>query len=328
VEPQHVPREAGAFQQAVSADEIMAACRRAFGPSAVVSAARELSGGLYNSTYLLTISGFDPVVLRVAPHRSRQFRIERDFMRNEHASVPWFAPITHLMPRTLAVDFTHQLIDRDWLIQTYVEGRVAGDGFRALPASAREDFWRQVGTITRAIHGVVGPHFGPVAGPPFPTWSTALIAGFDDIAADLDDAGLDAADVRTVSAFAARHAALLDEITSPRLLHGDLWLGNVLVSSSGEICGVLDSDRAWFGDPLADWNIYLISTNPGLDLDTFWDTYGRRDPSPAARLRSRFYHARFVGGSRLEFHRLGETDRIPETYTELAGIVAAVSSGD
>jgi hypothetical protein len=67
------------------------------------------------------------------------------------------------------------------------------------------------------------PRFGPAAGPSFATWSEAVIASLHDTAADLDDAGLDATDVREVTAAAARHRSVLDEITEPRLLHGDLW---------------------------------------------------------------------------------------------------------
>lgn len=50
-----------------------------------------------------------------------------------------------------------------------------------------------------------------------------VIASLEEIADDLDGAGLDAADVRKVAAVAAHDRAVLDEITEPRLLTGDLW---------------------------------------------------------------------------------------------------------
>jgi aminoglycoside phosphotransferase (APT) family kinase protein len=312
------------FQEPVSAADIEAMVRRAFGAGTSVESAVELTGGRYNSTYKLALAGLDPVVLRVAPHESRQFRAERHFMRNEHASVPWLAPIADLMPRTLAVDFTHQVVDRDWLIQTFLDGRVAGDGFRGLPVEVKQDFWRQLGTLTRSIHTVVGPHFGPLTGPAHSTWSAAFIAGLDDIVADLSSAALDATDVRRVIDLATRHAAVLDEITSPRLLHGDLWLGNLLVDEARRITGVLDSDRTVFGDPMADWNVFLIGVNAGMDA--FWETYGPRPEGRAAGLRARLYEARFIGGIRLERHRLGESDRVADSYPELAAVVAAIEA--
>ncbi|MET9388775.1 hypothetical protein ABZY09_49535 [Streptomyces sp. NPDC002928] len=40
---------------------------------------------------------------------------------------------------------------------------------------------------------------------------------------DVSRVGLDAADVRKVADLAAEHHNVLDEITQPRLLTGDLW---------------------------------------------------------------------------------------------------------
>ncbi|MGA4846601.1 hypothetical protein ACOBQB_10140 [Streptomyces sp. G5(2025)] len=50
-----------------------------------------------------------------------------------------------------------------------------------------------------------------------------MITSLEEIAADLDGVGLDAADVRKVIAVAAHDRAVLDEVTEPRLLTGDLW---------------------------------------------------------------------------------------------------------
>ncbi|MEU6070677.1 hypothetical protein ABZ864_41110 [Streptomyces sp. NPDC047082] len=44
----------------------------------------------------------------------------------------------------------------------------------------------------------------------------------EDIAADLEGVGLDAGDVRKVVAAAVRHRTVLDEVTEPALLGGDL----------------------------------------------------------------------------------------------------------
>ncbi|MFF6642283.1 hypothetical protein ACFY83_34315 [Streptomyces althioticus] len=44
----------------------------------------------------------------------------------------------------------------------------------------------------------------------------------EDIAADLEGIGLDASDLRKVIT-SAHHQAVLDEITEPRMLTGDLW---------------------------------------------------------------------------------------------------------
>src|SRR5215469_13372743 len=117
-----IGRSADTFQRPVEPSHIIAMCQRAFGEERQVELAKELGGGLYNNTYLVHISRMQPVILRVGPHPARQFRIESNLMRNEYASLPFLAPISPLLPRILMADFTHQILERDYLFQTYMEG--------------------------------------------------------------------------------------------------------------------------------------------------------------------------------------------------------------
>ncbi|MEU4358736.1 hypothetical protein [Streptomyces virginiae] len=66
-----IERSANAFQQGLTERQILAVARRAFGPGAEVRAARELGGGMYNTTYRIALAERgEPVVLRVAPKRA------------------------------------------------------------------------------------------------------------------------------------------------------------------------------------------------------------------------------------------------------------------
>lgn len=221
---QPVERASEAFQQSLTAQEIGKVCRRAFGDAATPVSAVELGTGMYNNVYRVALAGRDrPVILRVAPEESRQLRSERHLMRNEYGSVPWLAVIAPLMPQVLAADWSHEVIGRDWVIQTHLDGVPAPEHLGTYPRTAWPAFFRQMGAIARSVHDVRGPHFGPVGGPGYGTWSEAVITSLEEIAADLDGAGLDAADVRKVAAVAAHERAVLDEVTEPGLLTGDLW---------------------------------------------------------------------------------------------------------
>jgi aminoglycoside phosphotransferase (APT) family kinase protein len=320
---QAVERGPGAFQEPVTGEQVEAMCRRAFGGDVRAESVIELGLGTYNSTFRVDIGAGRPVILRVAPAPARQFRTERELMRNEYATVPFLAPIMELMPRTLAVDFTHVVIGRDYLFQTLLPGVPAPDGLAAYPRPLWASLYRQLGAITAGIHAVRGSRFGRVAGPTFATWSEAIGAALGDIAADLDAAGLDAADVREVMAAARQDSGILDEITEPRLLHGDLWHANVMIRP-GEpeptICGVLDSDRTCWGDPAFDWAVYRVAQRPGTERDAFWETYGRLPATPGAARRALYYQAHHIGAGRLELHRL-EMPGGPATYDELRRIL-------
>jgi len=71
---------------------------------------------------------------------------------------------------------------------------------------------------------------------------------------------------------------VLDEIKTPRLIHGDLWLRNILIghrNGSYGITAILDWDRCLWGDPYFEWILH------GLDLrPTFWKQYGKLDADP------------------------------------------------
>jgi hypothetical protein len=115
------------------------------------------------------------------------------------------------------------------MIQTHLDGILAPEHLGTYPRTAWPAFFRQMGAVARSVHDVRGPHSGPVSGPGYGTWSEAVIASLEEIAADLDSVGLDAADIRKAAAVAAHGSAVLDEVTEPRLLTGDLWTVNALM---------------------------------------------------------------------------------------------------
>ncbi|OXM72796.1 MULTISPECIES: phosphotransferase family protein [Amycolatopsis] len=320
-----IERPPDAFQQPVSPEIIAEMSRRAFGTHGEVRSVRELGGGLYNTTYSVEVIELGAVILRVAPEPARQTRFERFLMRNEYAALPYFAPISTMMPRTLFADWTGELSGRDYIWQTRLDGVPGLDGLKRYPRSAWQAFYRQLGTLTARIHEVRGERFGPVSGPGFATWSEAVLANFEDIVADLMDVGLDAADVQRVMTSVWTGREVLDDIKEPRLLHGDLWTSNVMLAADTPeptIVGVLDHDRASWGDPAADWGLSLVTKKPPEAQDAFWTAYGRVDATSEARWRATVYQALHVGAARLERHRMGRFAKIPASYDDMRELLA------
>lgn len=130
-------------------EHIVAMCQRAFGEERHILAVKELGGGLYNNTYLVRMAEMPSVILRVSPQPTRQFRSEQKLMYNEHASLPFLAPIAPLLPKTLAIDFTHQILERDYLFQTYMEGAQWAEVMDSFTSEEKKALWRQLGTIVK-----------------------------------------------------------------------------------------------------------------------------------------------------------------------------------
>jgi hypothetical protein len=87
------------------------------------------------------------------------------------------------------------------------------------------------------------------------------------------------------------------------------------------ISGVFDNDRTSWGDPESDWTIFMAAKKPGTERDAFWETYGPRPSTTGAARRSLFYLAKHNGAIRLERHRLGNADTVPETYEQMRDVL-------
>ncbi|MFD5110334.1 phosphotransferase family protein [Streptomyces cinereoruber] len=321
-----IERPANAFQQGLTGRQIQTVAKRAFGPGTNVRSATELGGGMYNTTYRIELAGrTEPVVLRVAPEPARQFHSERELMRSEYASVPWLAPIADLMPHVLAADFTQSVIGRDWMIQSFLPGTPAPELLGSYPKETHTAFFRQMGEITASVHAVTGPWFGPVGGPGHARWSEAVVASLHLIAEDVESCGLDAADLRKAADAAQDGAQILDEVTVPRLLTGDLWTVNTMLAAAPvpTICGVLDMDRTWWGDPEADWTMRMARAKQD-SRTAFFDSYDRAEETENSVWRRHVYEVRHLGALRLERHRLGNEAGVADSYRAVAEELAAL----
>lgn len=319
-----VERQPDAFQQPVNLAQVEGLLARNLGREVSVAGVVEIGTGTYNNTFRVEFVNRDPVVLRVAPAPSLQHRSDRQAMRNEHAATPLLAAaLGPLVPRTLTVDFSHEVLGRDALIQQLLPGGPASTVVPDWSSTRRANFFRALGAITHTVHSVHGHEFGQIAGPTWPTWSAATANRLLTYADDLDELGDDGTEIRRVSEATERHAADLDELSVPRLLHGDLWLLNILVAddSDNAITGVVDHDAASWGDPAGDWTLQKIREGAGTERDAFWETYG--PPPDSNPVRTMFAHATAVAGTRLDILRRGiSLDQVPRHYWDLEPVLS------
>jgi aminoglycoside phosphotransferase (APT) family kinase protein len=289
------------IEMTLTTDQITAMCQRALGHKIQIASIDELRGGTFNTAYLITLADQSKVILRAAPTQSPVAAWEDAFlMRSEHAMQPFFAPIAALMPKTLLVDFTHQLIERDYMLQTYIEGERWDDAWDELAPDENNALWSQFGSIMRQIHDVPGDAFGlPRSGFQFRSWSETVIDRMARTVRAARDLRLEAADLARILEMIRAHPEPLDEIRVPRLLHGDLWLFNLLIDRGDDgpsIAGVLDADRAWWGDPMADWTMFILAhADPEAGHDYFWRAYGQPEDTPGARFQKTVYDGMHAG---------------------------------
>jgi len=331
VEYATVERAPNAFQKAVSLSHIQHMCARAFGENAQIKSIREFNGGGFNNVYLITFHEKTPVVLRVAPAADTSIPVsDQTLMHNEQYLQPYFAPIAHLMPKTLMIDFTHQILDRDYLFQTFIEGEQWAMIQGRLDEQEKATLWGQLGHITKKIHSVQGKLFGsPCFGPQFSQWSDAVIYGLEQRIKDIEMYSLDATSIHTIVELARNHTKLLDEITRPSLLHGDLWLVNILVKrgeGGPQIVAVLDSDRGSWGDPMADWTMFLLGWHKPKGAEAFWEQHGQVAQGVGPEFRKLIYQGMHIGAAFVEAQQHNRKDTIVRGYNDLKNIVSQLQA--
>lgn len=213
-----------------------------------------LTGGTFATTYRVTLTDGSRVVVKAAPADTGSLlRYEHDLVRTEAEVYALAADRPDLpMPRVLLTDFSRTVLPSDVVVVSHLDGVPLVDlGETSAAVSARVD--HELGAFMARLHTVTGDRFGyvnPGSGLHAPTWpeTFALMLG-----ALLDDAarwGTPVPDAECRAAL-ARHTDALAEVTTPVLVHGDLWAGNLFVDpATGELVGVIDTERSLWADPL------------------------------------------------------------------------------
>jgi aminoglycoside phosphotransferase (APT) family kinase protein len=276
----------------VPATAAQAICLDTFGGDAVVRMFQELTDGYFNAAYLIELGDGMRCVLKVAPPDSvRVLRYEREIIYAEVEVMRLVrARTTMPVPQIYRFDDTRRLLASPYFLMEFVPG-VTLDKLRATLAPAdRQAIDRESGIYLRQMNDIVGPWFGycTPAAERHSSWRAAFLAMLDGILAD--GVAMDVALPQPYDAIrqqAHRRVGVLDEITTPRLVHWDLWDGNIFVDpATRAITGVIDFERALWGDPLMEVQYRTLEAPPG-----FAEGYGRAMPStPAERLRRVLYN--------------------------------------
>jgi aminoglycoside phosphotransferase (APT) family kinase protein len=245
--------------------------------------------GKFNTSFFVRAAKQE-LVLRIAPPRDAVFVFyEREMMRQEpgiHDLVR--SQTTVPVPRILVFDDSHQWVDRDFLIMERLPGRPLTEAGHV----SYDDVLRQVGRHLAEVHrltaeryGYLGPHRPMV---PQRTWVAAFEIMWHKMIQDIASVGqYSPEESRMLRRLLDKHLALVDRPVPASLLHMDIWHQNILVDEFGRVTGLLDWDRALWGDPEIE---FAVLDYCGISEPAFWEGYGRqRDESEEARVRQVFY---------------------------------------
>lgn len=218
-----------------------------------------LSGGLFNTTYLLVLSDAGKAVLRIAPNKALLFQYEQYLMQAEKMAYDLCHQQLLPVPNVIYVDDSMQLIDRTFMLTEYINGSSLHQ--IKLSEEEKSSCYREAGRTIKGIHSISGSRFGRLAylitGKGFKTWGEAIIYEVEEWKRTTYPLHLlSERAVAEIDEVFIKFLPVLNEIIVPYLAHGDLWIGNILADTESGRCSfkaVIDADHAIFGDPEFDF---------------------------------------------------------------------------
>jgi aminoglycoside phosphotransferase (APT) family kinase protein len=264
---------------------------------------KPVTTGKHNRSYWVD-SNVGRYVLRIAPPdddppAAPHFLFyERQMMRQEPRLHRIIRSETDIpIPEIVGHDFSRAVIDRDYVLMRALPGTPLSDVGR-ISRMVRARALRQVGRHLRALHqltagkhldqhahGYLGDHH-PMQ--PQPTWDEAFDVMWNRLLDDVVACGAYTTDEgQRFRDLLDQHRASFDRPVTPRLLHMDVWSQNILIDDAGNVTGLVDFDRALWGDVEIE---FAVLDYCGISEPPFWEGYGQpRDLSPDASIRQRFY---------------------------------------
>lgn len=230
-----------------------------------------LEGGLFNTTYLVALKeARRRLVLRAGPVNTHLLLpFERRLMHTEQDVCRLFEqhgiPASHV----LACDTSRRVLDRDYMIVDYIQSVPLSDP--SIPEEKKEALYLEAGRYKARMHRIDGQSFGRAAdvtgGRGNSSWLAFLMKEIQELEqASLAHGVMTHDETDLLRAVFTQRSALFEGVRSPKLVHADLWDGNILVRKEGEeyrIAAMIDADRALFGDPDFDLSCPWM-TNPAF----------------------------------------------------------------
>jgi aminoglycoside phosphotransferase (APT) family kinase protein len=180
------------------------------------------------------------------------------------------------VPKVLYYDKSRNIIDNQFFFMEFVEGTSLDKISEELSEKEYNSISSELGNITNKINSIESDYFGYISqeNKRFSSWAEAFLNMIKELLNDASEIGifLPIKDDKLYNLISSQKY-LLNKVKTSVLVHKDLWAGNIFVDpKSAEITGIVDWERALFGDGLLDIVCGFL-----LDNKNFIQSYLGRD---------------------------------------------------
>lgn len=253
------------------------------------SSVKPITTGLFNTSYYVE-SNSHSLVIRIAPEdETPQLFYEKKMMRQEKTIHDLIKKQTMIpVPHIYIYDESKTILPRAYLIMERLPGIPLSNTYQINHGHVL----RQVGTYLAQAHarvkdlyGYIGEHH-PMQ--PQLNWKDAFTIMWEKLIFDIGQTQIyDKVLCNKMRALLKGHQSLFERDIEASLLHMDVWAQNILVTPDSKVTGLIDWDRALWGDPEIE---FAVLDYCGISEPPFWEGYGKeRDESKEANIRKIFY---------------------------------------
>jgi aminoglycoside phosphotransferase (APT) family kinase protein len=267
-----------------------------------VAGSRPFTGGTFNAVHQVSLADGTRLVVKLPPAAGTPLlRYERQGILGTEALYYRLAGerggVT--VPAVVAVDAADAA--GGYLVMTECPGTPWPQLAPPPAGRERDELRAALGGQVARLHTITGTGFGypsESVGPLRETWRAAFLDMVQAVLADAETFAVALPrPVDDVLEWFDDRAAVLDEVTTPVLVHFDLWDGNILVepdAAGHRISALIDAERAFWGDPLAEFvslALYGDIERDAAFLDGYRGAGGAATFDVAARQRLSLYRA-------------------------------------
>lgn len=275
-------------------------------PTEQIKTISELKDGYFNVAYKIETSE-RKMVLKIAPAKTTAvMTYEKNIMAIEVEVMGIVAERTEIpVAKVLYYDNSHSLCDADFFFMEFLEGENFADKQEKMTADEQAEIHYQIGYYTRLMNQICGELFGYYGQPEKQgsNWYRVFRSMLEDIYSDArrKDVLLPVSE-ETILELYDRRREVFEKVTTPRLVHWDIWAGNVFLKDN-KVSGIIDFERCLWGDELMEVGFRTYGFQ-----QAFFDGYGMQALDEEQKCRAKWYDIYLFLINSLESDYRGYTD--------------------
>jgi len=259
----------------LTTEQINLLTQKAFGKSA--DNISENTIGEFSALYMIKLANKE-VVLKIAPKDNvRVLRYEKNAMQREVEALQLVRANTSVpVPEVYFYDTSKTLCDSEYFFAEKMHGDNFNSVMSDLDDESKNSIITQLGSLNRQINEIQHSQFGYLAHSDKHTdnWRDCFKGIVSDLLSDSRDLNVKiSVPYAEIESIIDAHIHACDEVKTPKLVHWDLWNGNVLVRDN-KISGVIDFERSLYADVLMEHYFRKHAINAhfnsgyGIDFDS------------------------------------------------------------